>query len=656
MQNFCIGISGINAAQKAIDIIGNNIANAATEGYHRQRVELAPAYMTQIGSLLLGGGVNLSDVKRMIDNLLEREILNRQSSLSQVAQECTALRTVESAFGELGTDGGLSTVIDHFFNALQDLTAHPTEIVWQSQAVTVADTLAGQFRTLADFLLDLEDQVTLEAQTIIERINTLTSQIADLNNNIERMEVGGTRTNNLRDQRDQCIAKLAELVGIETIVRDHGVVDVSVAGIPIVAGAFGAELEVGFDESGEMGISLKDAYCYVTDVQGGKLGGLISLQNDLLSDIHDDLDNLASTLIQKVNQYHVQGVGADGSFTQLTGWIMPSEDLADFDPPVTDGKFYIRRTDTSTGQITRHEINVNASTDTLTTIAAAISAINGLSASSGGSKLSITADAGYEFDFLPAVLPLPTASTLTGGSPPSISVSGIYNGTANDTFVFTVSGAGGAVGNGNLQLEVRDNGGAGSVIATLNIGDGYAAGDLLDLGNGIKISVGTGDFGAGDNFEVDVFASSDTAGFLAAAGLNTFFSGSSARDIAVRSDISSSPGRIATALGADLTDNANAVRLAGLKDENLSALNAMTPGEFYRRMVTDLGQDLSIRQMRRDNIQVIVQNLANHRSELSGVNINDEAAQMLIFEQMFQAMAKYLNTVHSSLQSIMEIL
>jgi flagellar hook-associated protein FlgK len=196
----------------------------------------------------------------------------------------------------------------------------------------------------------------------------------------------------------------------------------------------------------------------------------------------------------------------------------------------------------------------------------------------------------------------------------------------------------------------------GSLIATLNIGDGYAAGDLLDVGNGIKISLGTGDFGAGDNFDVDVFADTDTSGVLAAVGINTFFAGSSAADIAVCSDVAAAPGRAATALGADMTDNTNALRMAGLKDQTLSSLNGMTPGEFYRRLVTDIGQELSIKQMREENIETIVQNLYNQQGEISGVDINDEAAKMLIFEQMFQAMAKYLSTVQSSLFTLMEII
>ncbi|MHC4720648.1 MAG: hypothetical protein ACYSYT_09250 [Planctomycetota bacterium] len=275
-----------------------------------------------------------------------------------------------------------------------------------------------------------------------------------------------------------------------------------------------------------------------------------------------------------------------------------------------------------------------------------------MSASVVSSKLHIQADAGYEFDFLPAVLPEPTNSTLTG-SPPTISVSGIYSGTVNQTFTFTVLGTG-SVGNGTLQLEVQN--GSAEVVTTLNVGSGYAAGDELDIGNGIKVSLSMGDLNDSETFEVDAFAETDTSGFLAAAGMNTFFSGDNASNMSVCSEVAATPGLVATALGADMTDNVNALRLAGVRDEAISSLDSMTVGQFYRRLITDLGQEMSVKEMGQDSIEVIIQNLSNQQSEISGVNINDEAAKLLVFEQMFQAMAKYISTLQSSMASVMELI
>lgn len=655
MDSFSIGLSGLDAAQKALDTIGNNIANAATEGYHRQRIILNPAYSSQLGSLLLGGGVDVTGTTRMMNRFLEQEILRQQSSLGQVSQEFSTLRTVEAAFGDISSSSGLNTAIDEFFNALADLSTHPAGLIWQSQATTAAETMAYQFRRLGETLSALEDNIKLEAENTIGQINVLTNGIAELNHKIEGIEISGGHAHNLSDQRDRYISELSELIGIQTQATDYGVVNVSAAGIPIVTSASVTELEVGLMPGGKIGVSVAGGGTYSTDIQGGRLSGLLRLRNELISGIHDDLDTLAAAIIQQINQYHVQGVGSEGSFTELTGWSMPSENLSDLGTAVTDGSIYIRVTNTSTGEITRHEIPIDISTDSLTTIAADISAITGLNAWVSASQLHIQADSGYEFDFLPCVLPEPTASTLTGASPPTISVSGIYTAAVNDTFRFTVSGAG-SVGNGSLQLEVRDAGGAGDVITTFNIGSGYAAGDLLDLGNGIMISLGVGDFGAGDNFDVDAFAGSDTSSVLSAIGINTFLSGSSALNIAVCSDIAAAPGRIATSLGADMTDNRNVFRMADLKDQGFSSLNDMTPGQFYRSLVTDIGQQINLNQIQNDNIEIMVKNLANQQAEISGVNINDEAAQMLVFEQMYQAMAKYLSTVQESISAIMEII
>lgn len=658
MAGYEIGISGLNAAQKAFDIIGNNIANAATDGYHRQRIDLRPAYTAQYGPVLIGGGVNIAGVSRIIDNLLEQEILRQQSLSGQISQELASLRTVENAFGELSIGSNLSMAMDNFFNAMQDLSAHPGESIWQNQAVTAAQTLASQFRTLGEFLTTLETQIKLEAENTIEQINILINRTAELNDKIETMEIAGGKANSLRDQRDQAITELSEFISVETRTRDYGVLDVSVSGISVVSGTSATELETGLKENGELGISVADAYNYRSDIQGGRLGALLSLKNDLISDIHSDLDSLASTIIQQINQYHVEGVGSQGAFTQLAGWANASEDLSDFST-VSAGYVYIRVTNTSTGAITRTAIPVlqDAASDTLSEIATAITAVTGVSASVNSSnKLAITADANYTFDFIPAVLPVPTASDLNGAAPPTISVSGIYTDSDNDTFTFTVSGDG-MVGNGTLQLVVTDSGGS---VATLNIGSGYAAGDKIAVGDtGVYISLTTGDLDQttdNDYFEVDIFADTDTSGLLAAVGINTLFSGSSASDIAVRSEISTTPGRIATSTGPDMTDNTNAVRMTGLKDQAQSSLNGLTPEEFYRQMITNIGQDISTKQMRQDNIGIIVQNLASQRSEISGVDINDEAVQMIIFEQMFKAMAKYLNTIQSMIASIMELI
>ncbi|HNS20141.1 MAG TPA: flagellar hook-associated protein FlgK [Sedimentisphaerales bacterium] len=655
MANYTIGLTGLTAATTALEVIGNNIANASTEGYHRQRVELTTASGGSTGADVVGAGVDVAGVTRLVNTLLEAEILRQKSSYAEINQELSVMTSVETTFGEFAEGGGLNATIDKFFSALEGLAAHPLESVYRSDVVSAAEVMSSEFQRLGNSIEDLQTQIVMEAQTVGDSVNSLIAQIAELNGQIQNAEVSGAQANNLRDQRDQLITKLGQYVSVNTQSRDYGVVDVSIAGLPVVTGTVTLGIYVGVNDDGTLGVFAEGSRGRHLNIKGGELGGLLALKNDLLDDVAGNLDTLAKAIIDAVNQYQVQGLGADGSFTELTGWGVGDGDLSSLDTPVTDGAFYVRVTNKETGEIERYEIEVNVSgspPDTVESIAAKINALAGVSASVISAQLHIVSDQGYVFDFLPAVLPEPTTTNFTAASPATVSVAGVYEGNENQTLTFTVAGSG-SVGNGTMRLDVTDE--DGNLVSTLNIGAGYAAGNALSLGNGITVAVSMGQFNAGDNFEVDVFATTDTSGFLAAAGMNTFFSGASASEMQVCSEIIRSAGRVATAYGSDLTDNTAALRLAGVQDEAVDSLDGMTANEFYQRLVTDVGQRVALLESRQENVEAMLQNLENQRDEISGVDVNDEAAELMIFEKMFQAMAKYLATLQNTMDILMNM-
>ncbi len=668
MADFSIGLSGLNAIQKSLNIIGNNIANAASEGYHKQVVDLSPAYFSSQGSVIIGGGVTVQDVRRSIDTLLEQEIYRQQSVEGDLAQKQNTLQTIENAFGEFTTDeGGLGSAIDTFFSSLQDLTLHPNEQVWLNQFVSEANAMVSQFATLGKYLTDLQSQVRLESGNIVENINTVAGQIAELNDKIEGIELVDGNANAMCDQRDKLISDLSGLIGVETINRAHGVVDVIVGGIPLVVGSAASKLDLGLTDTGDLGITIQGGAMYSSDFEGGELGGLMSLSNDTISSIQEKLDLLASTIIKEVNSCHVQGVGVSGSFDNLIGWANTSGNLEDF-ADVTSGYVYMRVTNTTDGSITRTEIPVmqGTSSDSLTDIVDYINAnVSHVVASVNSSnQLSITADAGYEFDFLPAPFsePLAADTNFNGTTDPEITISGSYLGDSNDTLTFTVQGTGYIGNDSSLKLYVTNS--SGDEIATLNIGTGYSPGDKIQIGNtGLYITMNSPTTGAdiadlvsGDSFNIDVFNSSDTSGLLSAVGLNTFFSGSSALDIAICQDIIDDPGRTATAIGVNMNDNDNITRMLNLQEGSISKLGNLNCGEFYRQLVTEIGQDLSIVEVQKENVEAMLLNLTNQQAEISGVDINEESAQLLVFQQMFQSIAKYMMTINETLNALMEII
>jgi flagellar hook-associated protein 1 FlgK len=682
MAGYEIGISGLHAAQQALEIIGNNIANAATKGYHRQEIILRPASEAYSNGQMVGQGVDFQGIRRMVDQTLDDEILRQQSSLSELDRQLQTLKSLESAFGEL-TGSGLSTTLDTFFSAFDNLSTRPQDVNLQSAVLAAAETLTNQFRSLGEVTANMEDTMFTEAKSTVDRINQLASQIAAMNQEIYTQKMRGFDTSNSMDQRDGLIIELSQLTGISTVLRDTGMVDVTASDVSLVVGAVSTQIEIGLtSETGQhlLGLRPTGTEVYDTKISGGVLGGIFTLRNSILQELNDKLDTLAQTLISQVNRMHVQGVGLAGSFSSLTGWTMSETDVASMVPPVQAGTIYIRVTDAA-GQDCRYAVNVT-SDSTLESVAADIAAIPGLEDNTGvnNGRLQIVANTGYTFDFLPGVLSSPTATvpsplagagSLASEAPPIISVGGIYTGTANETYTCSVTtvppGQTFAIGTGTMELEIRN--GSGVVINKVNIGQGYAPGTLngpqeestIVVENGIIINLksngaGPGYLNDGESFTIDAIANSDTSGFLAAAGINCFFSGTGAGSIEMTDYVGQDGRNIAISRGTGLEDNTNAVAIARLGQSALADLGGQSITEYYQQLSVGLGNQISITQMQYDNTDGILQSLEKQQDDISGVDVNDQASLMMLYERMFQGMAQYMNTISKTLETVMTIL
>lgn len=672
-----IGITGLRTAQNSLDIIGNNIANAATQGYHRQEAEIRPNPDLYTNGIYLGQGADVDYVKRNINWLLDQEINSRASDLSQLERELQSLRSVESAFGELMT-GGLSTAMDDFYNALHELSEEPTLVAYQSEVVSTAKTLANQFRSIGQVVSDLEDRTYGEAQEAVDDINEMTTQIADMNKEIYRSIIRGETPNNLMDRRDQAIAELSEIVKVTTFQREYGVVDVSLSDIPLVVSFLSTELEAGLVPNGDyhdLGVRISDTNAdFKTNITGGRLGGLFNLRNDILRDVTGRLDTVAKNLIDNINENHVQGIGTSGSFQSLTGWYMDTLNLDEMVPPVQNGLLNIRVTDDS-GNVRRGSVAINITGTTLNDVATDITnmsvdfgggAIQPLLASVAGGKLEISlkpAYADYKFDFLPGVLQDPTSSALTTGpggeAVPTVEMSGVYSGSSDNTYTFTVAGsAGGYIGTGDLTLQVSDLSGP---VKTISIGSGYELGSRIEVAEGIYVTLKTngsepGYVNIGEDFTVEAVTTSDTSGLLKSVGLNTFFKGASATTIDITEDVESTLGLLAVALGGDGSDNNNVLRMSALGDEAMTDLDGLSQKQYYTRLATDVGSQIATTELKQENTFGIWRSLSDQRDDTSGVDVNDEAAKMLMYERMYQSMAKYMKTVNQALNELMGIL
>ena len=463
MSGYNIALTGLNTARQAIDLIGTNIANASTEGYHKQELVTAPLHFG--GANNSGGGVEVLDTRRAIDMLTEREYMLQQPLLEQNAQELSTLRLIENAMGDIDTQG-LMISLEGYFNAMRELAAQPNSAALRYQAVWAADGLADHFRHVGTFLQDLENEIVLEAKGLMGDVNAKIERIALLNGSARDLVAKDRNANAVRDMRDQAVAELGELVDIRVagLSDPSGVINLSVWGTPVVVGANATAIEVdltGID--GELGISVQGANFYQADVRGGRIGGLLALKNEILPGVRDAMDALAQEIITRTNQYHVQGIGQTGSFTDLTGWVADETPLAQWDAwgtDVTAGTLNVRVTDKNTAQVTLHQINVDG-TSTMASVAADLDALAEIKAEIAGKALHIeSADASrYEFDFLPVPVLDTTSNPWNATIEPEIG--GIYDGQTNDVFTLTVLGSGaGEIGvDSDLRLEVRNGAG-----------------------------------------------------------------------------------------------------------------------------------------------------------------------------------------------------
>jgi flagellar hook-associated protein 1 FlgK len=671
MAGYEIGVSGLHATQQALDVIGNNIANAATEGYHRQDIDLRPADDALTSGYLIGQGVNFDGIIRRVNQVIEEQILQQDASLSALSRQADSLRSIESAFAELSSEG-ISTAMDDFYNAFQELSVHPEDINLRSAVVSAAQTLTSQLRNAASVVTNLEDITYSEAQTTVQQINEYTTQIAQMNKVIYEQQVRGFNTANVMDQRDQLVAELNKMAGVDVTSTGYGQVNVAISTIPVVVGANAVMIEASLlPNEGEYDLVLNVAGSeqYETEVSGGTIGGLVNLRNDILREIRGKLDTLAQTIVSQTNQIHVQGVGAEGSFSNLTGQVMTNENFAAYMATLetgTDYSLYVRVI-APDGSVTRNEITINSSS-TMATIADDLADITGLSNTTMNSgRLQITADSGYTFDFLPGAMTEPNYATpLVGGgtaatAPPAIEINGLYTGTIDEEYTCTVTTEGSvqAIGTGVMTLDIVDH--DGSVVASINIGQGYTAGSSITLEDGLTIKISSsgispGYFDDGDEFTIDALATSDASGFLSAAGINCFFAGSNASSISLSDGITESSLNIAVSRGVEQTDNANAVAIAQLATTTSDALGGASTTEYYRNLATDVGNQISFTQTRYDNAEGIQRSLVQQRDEISGVDINDQAMKMLVYERMFQAMSKYISMVDESIQTMMGII
>jgi flagellar hook-associated protein 1 FlgK len=247
-----------------------------------------------------------------------------------------------------------------------------------------------------------------------------------------------------------------------------------------------------------------------------------------------------------------------------------------------------------------------------------------------------------------------TSTTVTGRDQPvSVTASGAFSGLENQQLVF-VPEQDGIVGQ-TPDLRVRVLDGNGDLVTTISVGADYEPGTEIPLGNGIRIAFGPGEISAtaGSVMALDALADSDTSDLLVATGLNTFFLGSDASDIAVNPDLLGNPDRVAAGLGLADGDAGNLARLVGLRNRDLSSLD--TNEDFYADIVGDVGFETSAAATALDAQQQLLAQLEADRQSVSGVNYDEEVVDMMRYQQSYEAAARFISVAQQMTDTLINL-
>lgn len=407
-----IGRSAILSSQAAMNIAGNNMANAATPGYHRQIGILSPGRSAAIGrNQFIGTGVYLTSVHRAVDVALQARLRGAISDEMSARVDYNFLSAIETLQNELsGND--LSSRLSAFFNSFSELANNPTDHAMRSVVLQEGASLAEHITSLREEYGTIRNDVDRSLGITVDLANGVLDQIAMLNSQIAQAEgSGGGEASSLRDQRDQLINEVSQYFEVTTVEQPNGAVDILVNSVPIVlAGeSRGIELRTVNGENGsEVSIRVRDDGTTL-DIDSGSVGALLRQREDTVDPAIEALDEFTNQLIFQVNNLHAQGTGTIGRsvIEGLMGVANPSaslnSDAAGVPWTMSNGTFQLHVIHAETGERVTYQVAVDPDSMSLDDLAAQINTalgVENMTASvSPSGALTFQASEGYEIAF-----------------------------------------------------------------------------------------------------------------------------------------------------------------------------------------------------------------------------------------------------------------
>ncbi|MGO4551414.1 flagellar hook-associated protein FlgK [Lysobacter sp. 2RAF19] len=614
------GTSALLAFQRALGTVGHNVANAATPGYSRQRVELSarPGQATNIGAI--GQGVDVARLRRLADGLVFARQVDSSGEMGRLEQLSSLNSRVDALLSDKAT--GLSTPWSAFFAAAKGVSSDPTSPVARSQLITAGDQLAARWRSLDGQLSSIEEDTDQRLKTTVGDANRLAGEIAGLNRDIAT--AGTNASPDLLDAREQRIGELAKLVGGSTVAQDDGSINVFTAGgQPLVLGARSMQLTTVTDpyRSDRLQVALEGSGGTVrlsASAFSGEVGGLLEFRAHSLDPARADLGRVATAFAMAANDVQRAGVDYNG---------VAGTDLFAVAPPRVDahakntGSATLSATIVDTGALTGHDLELRFDGTTWSATRA------------GTGEAVALAGTGTAADPLRAE----GVSIVVGGA-----------AAAGDRFAVAPT----ADAAGSLKLIMRDPNGIAAASPlqvkadAANIGNAKADAPVVtDPAAFASFAGATVDFIDATTYTID------------GAGPYTFTAGTPIAGNSWSLNLQGTPGA-----GDSFTlartppraaDNGNARNFAALDTKGVLDGGATSLTNGLSQLTARVGSDARHADLALDAQQTLDTQIAAERDSVSGVNLDEEAADMLRYQQAYQAAAQVIATADNVFQTLL---
>ncbi len=308
---------GLSASQMGLDVTGQNIANASTEGYSRKRITQSADYRHDAAYGQMGLGVEVENVVRIRDSNIDVQIQRQNHQLGYYTEMDSSLESIENILNE-PSETGIISYIDEFFDSWNNLSSNPADLAARTMVRSAGQTLSDVFHNVANELDELQLSKNLNVASVVKKVNRIAKNIFNLNKEIASVELSGQNANDSRDSRDQLMKDLALLVDYDVIEAADGQISITVGGNLLLSPVTINELELYSDRDSlanttylQHDVKIKGVN-HPLKINGGELKALMDARDISIPNFRDTLDKLAISVTETINEQHRQGYNLNG--------------------------------------------------------------------------------------------------------------------------------------------------------------------------------------------------------------------------------------------------------------------------------------------------------------------------------------------------------